>query len=400
MTYVDRKNDFLRLFTVFFTVCAMSERKAVKTWAKTRVQFLLKHKSGRYYCRVHAGGKEHWRNLQTEHFQVAQARLADAVAEIRGGVAKSAGTRLRRMTFKDAADLFMENPTRDSDAKASTVTYWQEIVASILASWPEVAPMDVRKIKTSQVREWSDRFAAKYSASRYNSALSAMRNIFKRAIREGVRYDNPAEDDEITRRKVRAKMPSLPPADRFGEFVTEIEGAGGRFSSDCADFVRGLAYTGLRRGEAKWLLWRHLDFKTGRIRVTGGADGTKNHEERFVPMIADARTLFERMRKGRGEEGKDSPVFLVNEAQKAIDRAAMRVGIDRITHHDLRHLFATQCIESGVDIPTLSRWLGHKDGGVLAMKTYGHLRDEHSERQAKLVSFAADEDSREGEDGP
>jgi len=24
---------------------------------------------------------------------------------------------------------------------------------------------------------------------------------------------------------------------------------------------------------------------------------------------------------------------------------------------DLRHLFATRCIESGVDIPTVSRWL-------------------------------------------
>jgi integrase len=43
----------------------------------------------------------------------------------------------------------------------------------------------------------------------------------------------------------------------------------------------------------------------------------------------------------------------------------------RITHHELRHLFATRCIESGVDIPTVSRWLGHKDGGALAMKVYG-----------------------------
>ena len=52
----------------------------------------------------------------------------------------------------------------------------------------------------------------------------------------------------------------------------------------------------------------------------------------------------------------------------------------KITHHDLRHLFATRCIESGVDIPTVARWLGHKDGGALAMKTYGHLRNEHVRR--------------------
>lgn len=40
-----------------------------------------------------------------------------------------------------------------------------------------------------------------------------------------------------------------------------------------------------------------------------------------------------------------------------------------------RHLFATRCIESGVDIPTVRRWLGHEDGGALAMRTYGQLRD-------------------------
>ena len=71
-----------------------------------------------------------------------------------------------------------------------------------------------------------------------------------------------------------------------------------------------------------------------------------------------------------------------------MDRAAKIVGMERITHHDLRHLFATICIESGVDVPTVSRWLGHKDGGALAMKVYGHLRDEHSAVQAQRVKFS------------
>jgi site-specific recombinase XerD len=50
-------------------------------------------------------------------------------------------------------------------------------------------------------------------------------------------------------------------------------------------------------------------------------------------------------------------------------------------------LFATTCIENGVDIPTVSRWLGHSDGGVLAMKTYGHLRPDHSQSAAQKVQF-------------
>ncbi len=66
---------------------------------------------------------------------------------------------------------------------------------------------------------------------------------------------------------------------------------------------------------------------------------------------------------------------------------ATLLGIPRITHHDLRHLFATTAIESGLDLPTISRLLGHKDGGVLAMKTYGHLRQEHAKAAVLKIKF-------------
>ena len=46
-------------------------------------------------------------------------------------------------------------------------------------------------------------------------------------------------------------------------------------------------------------------------------------------------------------EPLDAKVFRVGECQKALDRACKKVGTDRITHHDLRHLFATRCIEIG-----------------------------------------------------
>jgi len=59
----------------------------------------------------------------------------------------------------------------------------------------------------------------------------------------------------------------------------------------------------------------------------------------------------------------------------------------QFTHHDFRHFFATTCIESGVDIFAVSRWLGHKDGGALAMRVYGHLRQEHSFAAIKKVAF-------------
>ena len=118
-----------------------------------------------------------------------------------------------------------------------------------------------------------------------------------------------------------------------------------------------------------------------------GLKGRVAGEVREVPMIPDMREFLERLRENRPDEPDNAPVMRVRECQKAMDRAARVIGMARITHHDLRHLFATRCIESGVDIPTVSRWLGHKDGGALAMRTYGHLRDQHSTDMAQRVTF-------------
>ena len=151
-----------------------------------------------------------------------------------------------------------------------------------------------------------------------------------------------------------------------------------------------MAYGGLRKGEAAYVTWRDCDFTKGQIILRGPETGLKNRkagEVRFVPMIADMRQLLERLRQERPDAKPEDFVMEVRECQKAMDRAAKAIGIKRMTHHDLRHLFATVCIEAGTDIPTVSKWLGHKDGGALAMKVYGHLRDQHSASMAQKVSF-------------
>lgn len=100
-------------------------------------------------------------------------------------------------------------------------------------------------------------------------------------------------------------------------------------------------------------------------------------------MIGDMQRLLKRLKQRYTGTGPEERVLTVTSAIKAMARAANKIGIPVLTHHDLRHFFATTCIESGVDIPTVSKWLGHKDGGALAMRVYGHLRNEHSREAAK-----------------
>jgi integrase len=361
---------------------------SVKTWEKTRLQNLVRHKSGRYYARLFLNGKEIWKSLKTSHFSVAESRLAVAQKEHRERKGREVDPANAKMTFGQAASLHMQRLEERVDIKRRTRAYWKETLAALIRSWPELPGMEVRRITQAACRDWAARYAKVASSSRYNNSLSLLRHVLDVAIESGVLYANPATGME--RKSIRPKKLELPTRAQFAAFITEIRAAHSRDTQNCADFAQGLAFTGCRISEAAQIEWRDLDFAGGEILVKGDPEeATKNGEIRRVPMIPQARELLKRMHQQRTDEPATSKVFLVRECQKAMDRAAKKIGMARITHHDLRHFFATVSIESGVDIPTVSRWLGHKDGGALAMKTYGHLRREHSVAQAQKVSFAA-----------
>ena len=375
-------------FTVLFYGHGMKADSTVKTWEKTRLHNLVRHKSGGYYARLYLNGKEVWKSLKTKHRQIAEARLSELQKEhrVRKGTEESVSS--PKMTFRQAAELHLHQLDEKVSIKSRTRKYWREIMAALMKSWPSLADTEIKKITKVACREWAASFAKNSSATRYNNSLALLRHVIDIAVESGVVFSNVAEG--LVRKSVRPKMLELPSLDQFAKFISEMRDGSGRFSKACADFAEGLAYTGCRISEAARIQWQDLDFPNAEIIVKGDpVEGTKNGEIRRVPMIPSGRELFERMRKSRLNEAKDMPVFEVRECQKAMDRAAEKIGMIRITHHDLRHFFATVCIESGVDIPTVSRWLGHKDGGALAMKTYGHLRREHSMKQAQKVSFSA-----------
>jgi len=42
---------------------------------------------------------------------------------------------------------------------------------------------------------------------------------------------------------------------------------------------------------------------------------------------------------------------------------------------------------AGIDFMTIAAWLGHKDGGILVGKVYGHLIDEHRQKMAAKLTI-------------
>lgn len=373
-------------------------------WERTNVTNLLRNReSGTYYARVKVNGKQKWRSLGTTFFSVAKLKLGDKEKEIRAQAQAHAnegqGSGSEEMAVARFIAIFRQRTADDPQLAPNSKLRREISIKAVLTTWPDLPQRDVRRVTTNDCRAWAAGALRKgtgfvapkvktvrtgMSGSAFNKAVDALRAVFEIAREQGVIYKNPAA--EIVKAPVKRKRLDLPTPTQFEAIHKHIGTAGAKWSKDCADLVRLLAFSGMRLREATNLRWSHVDLAKNQIVVPG----TKTQaSDRIIPIFPPLAALLAEIRRRRADEPSTAPIARVSGCRGALASACKKAGIFKMTHHDLRHLFATRCIESGVDVPTVSRWLGHTDGGALAMKTYGHFRQEHSQAQATKVAFGA-----------
>ena len=286
--------------------------------------------------------------------------------------------------------MFKKDLETNSAIKPQSKQYRLWCLQKIEKSWPSLAALRLDQIAEDACKEWAAKLQKAIACHYYNNTIGTLKQVIQAGIKKhkqnkGIPFENPAAD--LKRTKVKQKELQLPESSQFRDLVANIRKNSGGWGPRIGDLVEFLAYGGMRiRSEAIWVTWNDIDWKRMEIVVRGHPEtGTKNSEIRRIPILPDMETLLKRLRtdEARGEDR----IIKISRCNEALKRACKEIGIPQITHHDLRHLFATRCIESGVDIPTVARRLGHKDGVVLAMKTYGHLRNEHSQQMAQKVRF-------------
>ncbi|MFT3782462.1 MAG: site-specific integrase [Nibricoccus sp.] len=336
--------------------------------------------TGGYYALLKRADKQFRRSLKTKDRKLAERRLT----ELREKVGGLTTTDEARVSFEDLAQRWLSLSKPLMKPKA-----WLRKESCVKGITPCFAGSLARNITAAQCERWLTGRGVELSPSSFVQELAAMKNIFEYAIAQGIMLSNPARG--IKRRKLVKSPIVIPSREQFRQLVEAIRESDGRARSKelakpGADLVELLAYSGCRLGEAVSLKWSDVDFEKNGLRVTGGETGTKNQEERTIPMTQALRTLLLRLRDERKPQPSEF-VSQIDSAKKSLQTTCRRLEFPNFTHHDFRHFFATTCIESGVDIPTVSRWLGHKDGGALAMRVYGHLRQEHSSQMATKVSF-------------
>ncbi len=336
--------------------------------------------TGTYFGRVKIAGKIFRESLETDVFTTAKLRLPDFIKKKRKRAARPVAG-----TFAEARALYESDLEADHTLRETSKLYRRKCIAALVKSWTGLDALQPARITETDCREWASRYEKEYSASVFNNTLGTLRLILERG---GLGHDeNPAR--KIKRVGVKPKELHLPETQQFDALLSIVETSGAGRAKPCADFIRFLAFSGCRLNEARRVRWADVNFEKMEIRVhnSKSAKSSSKPEFRFVPIIPPMMELLTRLKAEK--PAAESLVCGVGECEKSLTRACRLAKVARITHHDLRHLFATRCIESGVDIPTVSRWLGHSDGGALAMKTYGHLRREHSAAMAQRVTFGS-----------
>lgn len=142
-----------------------------------------------------------------------------------------------------------------------------------------------------------------------------------------------------------------------------------------------LVNSGLRREEFRKLKFIDVDLDERIIHVREG----KGDKYRFVPISDELYIYLKRWNYERSLRYPVSDAYLVNKKGKGyardvfylfsdyIDRAVPNLHI-RVTPHILRHTFATNCLNKGMDLKTLSTVLGHED--IKTTSIYVHKNKE------------------------
>ena len=171
-------------------------------------------------------------------------------------------------------------------------------------------------------------------------------------------------------------------------------------------------FTGMRLGEVLALRWSNVDLDGKVIRVREALEQTKQFGVRFKPpksragrrditlpdILVDAlrehrKTQLElRMQLGAGKLPDDALLFATIEGKPWAPNLlstlwlnfALRIGV-KVTFHALRHTHASQLIDQGVDIVTISKRLGHAKPDI-TLRTYAHMFRKDDSRAAAAIN--------------
>ena len=158
--------------------------------------------------------------------------------------------------------------------------------------------------------------------------------------------------------------------------------------------------TGLRVGELMALQWDDLNFKTGELRIERQVYRTKEELLIQEPKTkASIRTVIlpspvvEALKEYKktvssqwmfpSPKKEDAPLAPAATSHR-LSKILSHAGCKKVRFHDLRHVFATNALEHGMDVKTLSTAIGHVSSAT-TLNVYAHVTDDMQRQAAAKI---------------
>ena len=247
--------------------------------------------------------------------------------------------------------------------------------------------------------------AKNLSPSVISGALMVAGMIFTFAVER--RYIVASPITQLARRERPQPKPRTEPRVLA---VDELEKLIAGAPASVEDYLRFVAYTGVRMSEGLGIRWRDLDLEQGTVRITGQLArstfkrvATKTQSGNREVFLTDDLVAVLRERRvkalSNGLHGPDQLVFctrtgsplahrnVAREIRRAGDNAELNPdGVQPVSCHDLRHSFVSRLIANGIDPVTVAALAGDRVETIL--KIYAHEYD-RARRGAQLRARVA-----------
>ncbi len=319
----------------------------------------------KYSGLVKVGRRQKKKAFKTTDPQIAKRRLA----EFRERVQRLHGSEDRNIRFAELAQAWLESI--EAELKPSSFKRRETSVRSLEGYFKDMA---MRSIGFVHVENWKKKRGGEVAAQTFNIDRETLGLIFQYGIDRHILLDNPIS--KVKRRKVVHKKALTFSEEQFKQLITDLKASPRSVYTGAADMIEFLGESGLRVGEAREICVKDVNLESGSIRITGGETGTKNHKERFLPVFDDLLPSLTRILEKRATLGPSTRLFAIKTPRKALDLACARLNLGDFNVHSLRHYFASNAVQRGINFKRIADWLAHSDGGILVGKTYGHLRRE------------------------
>lgn len=302
-------------------------------------------------------------------------------------VAPAAG----RITVRELAEEY-----RESRKGQVSVRAWESDESALRVHIvPAFGKLPISSVTPPLVERFLIDLAVSRSVRTAARVRTTLRGLFRYGVRTRRLQVSPAElvplphPDSRTGKVVEVDPFPFPV---LLEVVEDQRKIAGRY----AEITLVLALTGVRFGELRGLRVRDVvsvpypGIVVKRSIPQSGLTGavieratTKGGRSRMVPLSDLVRPVVERWAEGREPDDLLFPAPEGGYLSAQNWRRAVhwnKTGLGR-RPHDLRHTAASLWIAAGVDIKTVSAWLGHSTA-KLTLDTYGHLMGTDADRAA------------------